>query len=225
MATVRQRAIAARPQGRSAAEHPGGREGCPGLHAATAQEAWGSRQPGSCRRWRARPLAAARELPEGRGRVGSATRGVGDMLPEDRLACIVPTDGTLGGEAPALRVDDHAATLVQPVEDSDGNSSHLSGSASCRARSSTAGGPGRAAGREASAGFGWPRWFDRHPSAVKGRALLPTEAGVAGFSRRSRRTDRMTGTGRCRFHLQAGLAARSGALCRYPMRRHSGAAS
>ena len=24
------------------------------------------------------------------------------MLPEDRLACIVPTDGTLGGEAPAL---------------------------------------------------------------------------------------------------------------------------
>jgi hypothetical protein len=34
------------------------------------------------------------------------------MLPEDRLACIVPTDGTLGGEAPALRIDDHFATLV-----------------------------------------------------------------------------------------------------------------
>jgi len=45
------------------------------------------------------------------------------MLPEDRLACIAPTDDILGGEAPALRVDDHAATLVQPVGDSDGNSS------------------------------------------------------------------------------------------------------
>ena len=44
------------------------------------------------------------------------------MLPEDRLACIVPTDDTLGGEAPALRVDNHAATLVQPVGDSDGSS-------------------------------------------------------------------------------------------------------
>ena len=45
------------------------------------------------------------------------------MLPEDRLACIVPTDGTRGDEAPALRIDDHAATLVQPVGDSDGSSS------------------------------------------------------------------------------------------------------
>ena len=43
-------------------------------------------------------------------------------MPQDRLACIVPTDGTRGGETPALRIDDHAATLVQPVGDSDGNS-------------------------------------------------------------------------------------------------------
>ena len=45
------------------------------------------------------------------------------MLPEDRLACIAQTDGTINGEAPALRVDDHVATLVQSVEDSDGSSS------------------------------------------------------------------------------------------------------
>ena len=44
-------------------------------------------------------------------------------MPEDRLACIAATDSTFGGEAPALRVNDHAATLVQSVEDSDGNSS------------------------------------------------------------------------------------------------------
>jgi hypothetical protein len=45
------------------------------------------------------------------------------MLPGDRLACIALTDGTFGCEAPALRIDDHAATLGQPVGNSDGNSS------------------------------------------------------------------------------------------------------
>ncbi len=108
-------------------------------------------------------LAAARELPEGRGRVGSVTRGVGDMLPEDRLACIVPTDGTLGSETPAL-----LWSTTTPLR-----SFNRSGTATARAgppfrvslvpgKVEHGGDPGRAAGKEASAGFGWPRWFDRH---------------------------------------------------------------
>lgn len=57
-------------------------------------------------------------------------------------------------------------------------------------------------------------------STVRYRALLPTGAiaavgSLAGFAR----VGRMTGTGRCRLHLQAGLAARSGALRRVTRKR------
>ena len=69
------------------------------------------------------------------------------MLPEDRLACIAPTDGTLGGKAPALfGSTTMPLSVVQPVEDSNGKSSQILRVSLFRARSSTAGGPGWATG-------------------------------------------------------------------------------
>ncbi len=154
MATVRQRAGAGAPgraQRSGAPMLPGGVP--PGCTQRQRRKLGDPGRTGRAGDGGARPLATAREQTRGRGRVGLATRGVGDMLSEDRLACIVPTDGTIGGEAPALPAHDHAATLGQPVGTVTATAGPPFTISLVPVRSNTVGGPGWGAGREAYLAF------------------------------------------------------------------------
>ena len=214
MATVRQRAGGGAPgraQRSGAPGRPGGvpraarsaSTGSLGIPAAWVVPAVAGSSPCRCQGADQRPW-----------RVGLATRGGGDMLPEDRLACIAPTDGTSRQRGPCpsgrrprrharstgrgQRRQQHPTFRHQPRAGQDrARRAVLAGQPGERLTS-----PSRVASTVGSAlQRGEGSCCSRPGPAV---AALGSLAGLA-------HAGRTKGTGRCRLHPRAGSAARSGA--------------